>query len=140
MGRAREAVTELEAAVKLAPRDAEFHFKLALALNEVGENERVITELEEAVKCDPRHARAWYNLGLARAGRGDDAGAENALIRAESAEPTDPAIPYARATILVRQGRIAEARMAAQRALTINRNYTPAAELMRQLQSAPQRQ
>jgi Flp pilus assembly protein TadD len=136
MGRAREAVAELEAAVKLAPRDAEFHFKLALALNEVGDNNRVTAELEEAVKCDPRHARAWYNLGLARAGGGDDAGAEAALLRAEAAEPNDPAIPYARATILVRQGRIAEARTAAQRALEINRNFTSAAALLQQLGGA----
>ncbi|MEY4385834.1 MAG: hypothetical protein RLY20_1117 [Verrucomicrobiota bacterium] len=133
MGRAREAVAELEQAVKLAPRDAEFHYKLALALNEVGENERVITELEHAVKCDPNHPRAWYNLGLARAARGDNVGAETALVRAEAADPTDPAIPYARATVLIRQGRLAEARAAAQRALEINRNFPAAAALLQQL-------
>ena len=133
LGRAGEAVTELEQAVKLAPDDAEFHYKLALALNDVGETRRVSSELERAVKCDPRHSRAWYNLGLARSAAGDDAGAVDALVRAESADATDAHIPYARATVLARLGKISEAKAAARRALELNPNYSEAAALLRQL-------
>jgi Flp pilus assembly protein TadD len=133
MGRTREAVTELERAVQLAPKDAEFHFKLALALNEAGETARVEGELEQAVRCDPRHARAWYNLGLARSRRGEDAGALDALLRAESADAADARIPYARATVLVRLGRVPEARAAAQRALELEPHFSDAAELLSQL-------
>jgi Flp pilus assembly protein TadD len=133
LGRLPEAVTQLEAAVKLAPKDAEFHYKLALALNETGDTTRMLAELESAVQCDPHHARAWYNLGLARSDQHDDAGALVALVRAESADFTDPRPPYARATILARQGKISEARQAAQRALELNPNFTAAADLLRQL-------
>jgi len=133
MGRAGEAVAELEQAVKLAPQDAEFHYKLALALNEVGEAARVLSELELAVKCDPRHARAWYNLGLARSAGGDMLGAVDALVRAESADTSDPRIPYARATVLARLGKTSEAKSAARRALELNPNFAEAEVLLRQL-------
>ena len=132
LGLMREAVTQLEAAVKLAPNDAEFHFKLALALNETGDSSRMITELEEAVTCNPHHARAWYNLGLARSGQGDNPGALEALMRAESADPSDPRAPYARATVLVRMGKLDEARSAARRALELD-SHSAAADLLRQL-------
>jgi tetratricopeptide (TPR) repeat protein len=133
LGRTQEAVTQLAEAVRLAPKDAEFHFKLALALNEVGDPTRMMTELEEAVKCAPRHARAWYNLGLARNAAGNPTGAIQALLAAESAEPNDPGIPYARATVLARTGKISEARLAAQRALELDPHSRDAANLIQQL-------
>jgi Flp pilus assembly protein TadD len=134
LGRTREAAAELEEAVRLAPRDAEFRFKLALALNELGESTRVMAELEQAVKLDPRHARAAYNLGLARNAAGNPRGAIQALIAAELAEPRDPQIPYARATIHAQLGEIDQARSAASRALELNPQFVPAAQLIRQLQ------
>jgi tetratricopeptide (TPR) repeat protein len=133
--RPRDAVTELEAAVRLAPTNAEFHYKLALALNEAGESARVTPELEQAIKYDPHHAPAWYNLGLARSARGDDEGALQALLRAESADPDDPRIPYARATILLRLRRVAEARTAAQRTLEIDPDFSEAKALLRDLEN-----
>lgn len=132
-GRAAEAVKQLEAAVRLQPNEAEFHYKLALAFNETGEQVRVIPELEAAVKCDPRHARAWYNLGLARSGRNDDQGAVEALLRAETADSTDPRIPFARATVLARLGQFTEARQAARRALEIDPAFSAAAALLQNL-------
>lgn len=133
LGHMPEAVKELEAAVRLQPNEAEFHYKLALALNETGDATRMMSELETAVKCDPHHARAWYNLGLARSARGDNNGAIEALTRGETAEPNDPRIPYARATILVRTGNILEARTAARRALELQPNFSAAASLLQQL-------
>ena len=135
MGRSADAVKELEAAVKLAPRDAEFHYKLALALNETGDREKVLAELETAVKLDPHHARAGYNLGLARHAARNSAGAIQALLAAEAADPRDPRIPYARATIHAKLGQITEARQAAQRALELNPQFTEAAALLQQLQN-----
>ena len=133
LGRTQEAVTQLAEAVRLAPKDAESHFILALALNETGDTPRMMTELEEAVKCNPRHARAWYNLGLARNAAGNPTGAIQALLAAESAEPNDPSIPYARATVLARTGKISEARLAAQRALELDPHSRDAANLIQQL-------
>ena len=133
LGRIRDTVAELEKAVKLAPKDAEFHYKLALALNEAGERNRVIPELELAVKYNPHHARAWYNLGLARSAQGDNMGAKEALAHAETADPDDPRIPYARAIVLAKLGNISEARASAQRALDLAPSFTDAAILLRQL-------
>jgi tetratricopeptide (TPR) repeat protein len=87
-------------------------------------------QLEWASRLAPRDATYLYKLGLAydKLGRGDDA--VNTIARAESIDPTNPELPYARATILYRLGRRPEAREAAQRALQINPNYTPAAEFL----------
>ena len=102
-------------------------------MNETGDREKFLAELEMAVKLDPHHARAGYNLGLARHAAGNPAGAIQALLAAEAADPRDPRIPYARATIHAKLGQIAEARQAAQRALELNPRSAEAAALLRQL-------
>jgi len=135
LGRLEDALKESQQAVKLAPNEAEFHFKLALAWNELGDSAKALAELEAAVKLNPRHARAQYNLGLARYAAGDSTGAIAALLAAEAADPHDPAIPYARATIYAQLGQFEEARRAAGRALELNPQFTEAAKLLSQLQS-----
>jgi Flp pilus assembly protein TadD len=135
LGRPEDAVRELQEAVKLAPNEAEYHFKLALAWNELGDSTKALAELETAVKLNPRHARAQYNLGLARNAAGNPSGAIQALLAAEAADPNDPGIPYARATIHARLGQYDEARRAARRALELNPNFTDAATLLNQLKS-----
>ena len=116
-GRIKEAIAELEATIKLDPRQAGYHYELGLAWSEAGEPAKTIAALEEAVKLDPLLSRAWYNLGLARNGKGDTAGALEALTRGEASNPLDGAMPYARATILVKLGRNDEAMRAALKAL-----------------------
>ena len=132
-GRNAEAILQLEAAVRLAPKDAESHYRLALACNEAGDLKRTVTELLTTVELEPKFARAWYNLGLAENAQGDTAPALQSLIRAESAEPQDPAIPYARSTILARLGRKAEAQNALRRALEIQPAFPAAQSLLQQL-------
>ena len=134
LGRPREALVELQEAVRLAPRDAEFRFKLALAWNELGEPTKVLAELEETLKLDPRHARAGYNLGLARNAAGNPTGAIQALLAAETAEPRDAQIPYARATIHAQLGQVDDARRAARRALELNPQSAEAATLLQLLE------
>jgi len=140
-GRNDEAVQELQIACRLAPRDAEFKFKLGLALNEVGKLDQARAALEEAVKLDPQFAQAWYNLGLAYNALGKTEPALESLLRAEAIDARSPQIPYARATILVQFGRVEEARSAAGRALEIQPGYPPAAELLQTLSRgrAPQK-
>jgi len=132
-GRTHEAVEQLEAACRLEPREAEYRFKLGLAWNELGDLSRTIEALEQAVRLAPRHARALYNLGLAYNERGDTEQALELLTRAESAAPGDAHIPYARATIFARLGRLVEARAAAARALQIQPDFPDVSELLRQL-------
>jgi tetratricopeptide (TPR) repeat protein len=85
------------------------------------------------VKLDPANGRAWYNLGLAyhRMNRPQDA--ITALLRGEQAEPSDPAIPYARATIHARIGQYPEASQAADRAIRLRPDFTEAVQLLRTL-------
>jgi tetratricopeptide (TPR) repeat protein len=128
-----QTLEQLREAVRLEPREAEYHFSLALALNEAGDLEKAIAELQQATRLNPRHADAWRNLGLARAAQEDLAGALQALERAEGLEPGDPRIPYARATVLARLDRVAEARAAAARALQLRPDYAQAQELMQRL-------
>ncbi len=133
VGDSAGALEQLEAAVRLDPKQAEYRYKLALACNESGRLDRTISELQAAVQIDPMHARAWYNLGLAQNSMGHPEQALAALLRGEGAAPRDPRIPYARATILARVGRVAEARQAAQRALEVQPGYNDARALLQNL-------
>ena len=132
-GQSAEAVTQLQAACRLAPRDAEYRYQLGLALNEAGQLDAARGALEEAVKLDPQFARAWYNLGLAYSAQEKAERAVEALLRAESLDAHSPQIPYARATILARLGRTEEARAAARRALELQPAYREAADLLQAL-------
>lgn len=137
LGHADEAVVQLRRVVQLAPADADNHFHLALGLNDLGDAAGALAELEQAVKLDPHHARAAYNLGLARNAAGDISGALQALQIAAAADPRDPQIPYARATILARLGRLADARAAARQALTLRPDYSDAQSLLQSLTPPP---
>ncbi len=123
------AIAKLRDALKLAPNHAEYHYELALALAEVGDMPGVIASLQEAVRLDPTLARAWYNLGLARNGQKDIPGALDALQRGELANPRDPGIPYALATILAQRGRKQEAIAALDRVLRIAPGHGEALQL-----------
>ena len=133
-GKSDEAVEQLQAACRLAPRDAEMRFKLGLALNEAGQPDAARAALEEAVKVDPQFAQAWYNLGLAYNSAGQSDAAVDALLRAEALDARAPQIPYARATILARLGRVEEARKVAHRALDLRPDYRDAANLIESLE------
>jgi tetratricopeptide (TPR) repeat protein len=129
-GRPEGAVKQMQEAVRLEPRNADYRYRLALALNEAGQPDGAARELETTVALNPRHARAWYNLGLTRNQRGQTDKAIEALLRGESADSSDPEIPYALATILLRTGQQNEARAAAERALRIAPNYEAARQLL----------
>jgi tetratricopeptide (TPR) repeat protein len=133
-GKVLEAVSELEEACRLAPRDAEFRYKLGLALNEAGKLSAALASLKHATELDPQLSQAWYNLGLAYAATGDDAASLESLTRAESLDSRSPQIPYARATVLARLGRVSEARAAAARALELRPRYAEAVQLLRALE------
>jgi tetratricopeptide (TPR) repeat protein len=132
-GKPRDALDQLQAARRLAPREAEYAFKTGLAWSELGDVPAAARALQEAVQLDPRHARAWYNLGLARNALGRPDEALEALAAAEQAGPGDAAIPYARATILARLGRVEEARAAAGRALGLDPGAAAARALLESL-------
>jgi len=129
-GRMREAVAEMQAACRLNPGNGEYRFKLGLAWNELGEIEETIKALTEAVRLMPEHARAWYNLGLAYNHSGDPEAGLDALARGETANPSDPGLPYTRATLLMSMGRVEEAQAALMRSLDIDPGYGPARQML----------
>lgn len=128
-GQTKLAIGKMRDAIRLAPKHAEYHYDLGLALAETGDIQAVVASLEEAVRLDPLLARAWYNLGLAKNSLNDPEGAMTALLRGEAANPSDPAIPYARATILARLGRGPEAMQAVEKTLMIQRNHPEALQM-----------
>lgn len=132
-GRNAEALEHLQAAVRLSPDAAEYRYYLGLAFNEVGRLEDARAALEQATKLDPGFARAWYNLGLAYSSLNQPQPALDSLRRAEALDSSSPMIPYARATILARMGRLEEARAATLRALELHPDLAEAQQLLRQL-------
>jgi predicted CXXCH cytochrome family protein len=136
LGQTDEAIRELETACQLAPRDADLQFNRGLALGEAGRLDEAARALEKAVALDPAFGRAWYNLGLARSSLGEPDLALAALVRAETNDVKSADAPFARATILQRLGRLAEAGRAARRALEIDPHRADAAALLEALDSA----
>lgn len=136
-GRSAEAAILFEKAATLAPEDPIPPYYAALAWAEAGNSAKIESNLREAVRRDPAQSRAWYNLGLLlqQDGRTDEALA--ALATAERAGPRDADIPYAAATILFQSGRREEAVRAARRALAVDANYQPAAQLLDALEAGP---
>ncbi|HEY1050554.1 MAG TPA: tetratricopeptide repeat protein, partial [Prosthecobacter sp.] len=121
----------------LAPNEGQFHYELGLALSENGDMEGTIAALKDCVRVSPRFGRAWYNLGLALNGQGRTAEAVDALRQGENADPSDPGIPYARATILAQLGQREAAIQATQKALGINPGLQEARQLLHMLQNGP---
>ncbi|MCS7090092.1 MAG: tetratricopeptide repeat protein [Verrucomicrobiota bacterium] len=116
VGESHLAVRHLMEAMRLTPTNADVHFRLGLAQYEAGDIASARESLHKATEYDPRHTAAWYNLGLARAAQGDVEGGLEDLLRAEALDRHNPRIPYARAVLLARLGRWADARTAALRA------------------------
>ena len=133
-GDTAKAIAKLRDCIKLSPNEAQYHYELGLALSETGAIDQTIASLREAVRLQPNFARAWYNLGLALNGQKKIPEALEALSRGEAADPVDPGIPYARATILAQAGRMMEAAAAVEKALTIQPNHPEAQQLRLLLQ------
>ncbi|MES2475594.1 MAG: HEAT repeat domain-containing protein [Verrucomicrobiota bacterium] len=131
-GDMKGATESLRKAIALDAANPEYHFKLALSLNETGDKPGTIAALRETVSLDPSYSRAWYNLGLALS-QNQPQEAIAALRRGEKADPNDPTIPYARATIHAQLGEKADAQAAAVQALQIRRDYPEAMQLLRAL-------
>lgn len=127
------AMNALREAIRLHPEEADYHYKLALALAEAGDISQAITSLAKTVELDSTHSRAWYNLGLALSGINQPQQAIDALRKGEVADPSDAAIPYARATIHARLGERDQAISAASRALQIRRDFPEAIQLIQSL-------
>ena len=73
-GRPAEAEAQAERAIRLYPRNANFHNNLGLILAKNGKRDQAIAEMEKALALDPENENFYVNLGtlLIKAGRRDD--------------------------------------------------------------------
>ncbi len=76
------AITELEAACQLSPREALFHAQLGRAYAGAGRYNEAIAAYERALALDPRDPAYHNNFGVALAGAGRNAEAVTAFERA----------------------------------------------------------
>jgi tetratricopeptide (TPR) repeat protein len=107
-----EAESCLREAVTLAPANADFAFKHALALERLGRLEEANAEYEAAVRLNhPRSADCWYYVGKNYLRREQADPAMAAFDRADSL----PGARYERALLQARAGRVAEADAEARR-------------------------
>jgi tetratricopeptide (TPR) repeat protein len=88
--RVEEARRHYETAVALAPADAELHYALGGALEQIGRGEdrsRALTLLRRAVELAPRAPDYRYRLGIAYQQRGEWEAARRELLAAIRLEP-----------------------------------------------------
>jgi predicted CXXCH cytochrome family protein len=124
------AVTYAARAVTWDPNTAALRDSYANILTLAGHRAQAAEQLEWATKLAPREVMYAYKLGLAydKLNRFEEAVAT--IAGAEGLDPSNPEMPYARATILLKLGRRSEARAAAQKALQADPNYAPAREVL----------
>lgn len=131
------ALATLEEGLRSLPTDAGLLNMKALLLAEMGDLKGAETAFRAAVASAPEMARSWYNLGLlcAQQERLDEA--VEALQKAAEADKESPDMPFALATVFLRQNNRQAAQEAARRALQINPNYTPASNLLNSMGPLP---
>lgn len=133
LGQPKDALAQLEIALKLEPDNARFLYLMALTYAELKQTDKTKELLKQVVKADPYHDRAYYNLGLLLAGENKLDEAIASIRRAEQIHPESPDYPYARATLHFRKGEKMEAFEACRTVLGIDRNHQNAMQLLRQI-------
>jgi tetratricopeptide (TPR) repeat protein len=124
-GRAAEAVAHLRKAVELAPRAAEGHCKLGIALARTGRAAEAISQYENALRIAPdyiqaRHDLAWILATAPEAAlRNGPRAVELALRANELTGGQSPVILGTLAAAYAESGKFAGAIATAQRALEL---------------------
>jgi tetratricopeptide (TPR) repeat protein len=148
--RDQEAVEDLRRAVELDPDFAEAHYRLGLALHATGQREEADKAFENAVKAyekltrqEPKNADAYYFLGLCyeKLDKYDDAArALKDAVRnlSETDENRDDKY-YELAVVQYKLAKYDEAVAALNKALEINPDNYPAADLLEKAKSGAQR-
>ncbi len=123
LGQWREAAAAYEAALRLAPSDAESLANYGVALAEMGALERAVDAYAKALAVDPNHAIAHYNLGnaLRELRRFDDAIASYA--RALRLQPDWPEANTNLGLALAAVGRVDDALAAYGRTLAVRPDH-----------------
>lgn len=118
-GRADEAITELQEAIRLRPAYAEAHSNLGAALGAKGQLDEAIGQLQETIRLKPDYAEAHNNLGVAfdRQGRVDEAVSH--LQEAIRLKPASAATHFNLGNALLNDGQVDEAILQFQQAIRL---------------------
>jgi tetratricopeptide (TPR) repeat protein len=118
------------------PGNPSLAYRLALALNKLGDLSGERTALEEAVKTDPEFAQARYQLGYVELHSGEFAAAEEQFRLALKAAPKFVQAWVALAATLGMENRLQDAREAVANALQLEPKTAAALELSKKLAAA----
>jgi predicted O-linked N-acetylglucosamine transferase (SPINDLY family) len=133
LGRPRDAGAAFQAALKLSPRDGEVHRLHGRALLHLGDAAAAAQSLERALSLDPQNRPAFLDLigALLELRQFDRAAAW--IARVGEARPGDDEVLLMQARLLIRTGRIAEAKAVIESAIAANpRNWQSYLMLARQ--------
>lgn len=145
-----EAVADLQKAVELDPDFAEAHYRLGLALHATGQKDEADKAFADAVKAyekltkqEPKNADAYYFLGLCyeKLDKFEEAGRalkESVRNLSESDENRDDKY-YELAIVEYKLAQYDEAVAALNKALEINPDNYPAADLLEKAKNGAQR-
>ena len=120
-GREAPARLHLERAVQLLPKSQDAWTYLGRLEMSVKQYQRALEDFHQALGLDPSASYALISAGQAHAALGDDTSAE-ALFRQALADGRDADAANQLGLLLVRQNRLAEAREAFQKAITVQRD------------------
>jgi len=132
-GNVQKAVEFFREGVAAAPQDALLNYKLALALDRVGDTANERTALNRAVEIDPDLAVAQNQLGYLASLQGDLPAAENYFRLALRAAPGYIQAWISLAATLAMESRFSEAQEAVTIALRLDPQNTSALQLRRDL-------
>ncbi len=119
-GDARQALSFYREALDATPDDALLNFKLAVALDAVGDIANELTALQKAVRMNPDLASAQNQLGFLASRSGDTAAAEKYFREAVRAAPAFGEAWVNLAATLGLESRFSEARKAVDSALQLD--------------------
>ena len=125
-GRAPEAASALQTALRLEPDDPEVHGDLGVVLASLGRGADARTHLERAVALAPASPQAHSNLGNALAAEGDLAGAAAQYEEAVRRNPRYADALNNLANVLVQQGRSDDAIARYEAAIAADPTYVAA--------------
>jgi tetratricopeptide (TPR) repeat protein len=118
------------------PGNPSLAYRLALALNRLGDLAGERAALEQAIKTDPEFAQAQYQLGYVELHHGEFATAEEQFRLALKAAPQFVQAWVALAATLGMENRLQDAREAVASALKLEPNNAAALELSKKLAAA----
>lgn len=139
-GKAKESIEHYREGVRAEPTNANYHYKLAIALHQAGDDSGVREELEQAVKLNPKLAGAQDALGYVLSQAGDSQGAIAHYRAAVEAAPNWVEAWINLAAKLAEAGQLSDAQAAVGKARALDPSNEQARELSEALARDPRAQ